>query len=107
MTEQDPYFRHKSLQEVQDRFDRDRDLDFEHTLDRTAASASDTGFDRWLHNLEFAILALAGEVGELANLVKKARRQLWRAEPATLDLPAARSELADILSYTLKFANLA
>lgn len=95
-----------NLQELQRQFDRDRDLDFERAVSADPQIGG-RSVDRWLHNLEFATLALAGEVGELANLVKKARRQLWRSEDPALDVPAAKSELADIVSYALKFANLA
>jgi NTP pyrophosphatase (non-canonical NTP hydrolase)/deoxyadenosine/deoxycytidine kinase len=59
-----------------------------------------------LHRVEFACLALAGEVGELANIVKKARRAIWTGGKAGLDLQALKDELADVVAYTLKLANL-
>jgi NTP pyrophosphatase (non-canonical NTP hydrolase)/deoxyadenosine/deoxycytidine kinase len=59
-----------------------------------------------LEGLEFAALALAGEVGEVANLLKKARRAAWRGEPVALDRGELSRELADVLAYTLKLSNL-
>lgn len=55
-----------------------------------------------LEALEHLLVCIAGEVGELANVVKKVRRgdrQLDEARPAIVD------ETADILIYVVKLAN--
>lgn len=55
-----------------------------------------------LQSLEHLLVCIAGEVGELANVVKKVRRgdrSLDDARPAIID------ESADILIYVVKLAN--
>lgn len=58
-----------------------------------------------LARLEYAVIGLMGEVGEIANLVKKARRGLARGlgDGRPL-LPELSEEVADVLSYLLKIA---
>lgn len=80
------------LQLFQERFDR--------------ACNFDPPKESELEGLEFAALALAGEVGEVANVLKKARRALWRGESVALDKRELSKELADVLAYTLKLSNL-
>lgn len=96
-----------SLQELQGRFDSSRGFDFER---RASSGGSGDGgadaWDLWLHNLEYATLAIAGESGELANIIKKARRVVWTSGGHRLDTKAVQSELADILAYVLKCANV-
>lgn len=60
-----------------------------------------------LDGLEFAALAIAGEVGEVANLLKKVRRARWRGEEASVDQRDLEAEVADIFAYVLKLSNLA
>jgi NTP pyrophosphatase (non-canonical NTP hydrolase) len=60
-----------------------------------------------LRQLEFATLALAGEVGELANLVKRTRRTTLKGsevDPAWIE--AMKLETADVLAYLLKLSNV-
>jgi len=54
-------------------------------------------------NLEHLIVCLAGELGEFANIVKKVRRGDFEYEHVSTDLT---NELADVLAYMLKTANL-
>jgi NTP pyrophosphatase (non-canonical NTP hydrolase) len=57
--------------------------------------------------MEYVVLALAGEVGELANLVKKRRRALLMGEAADPSLePRIQDECADVFAYLLKLCNL-
>ena len=77
---------------------------FQERFDRACNFEPPQGDD--LDGLEFAALALAGEVGEVANLLKKARRAAWRGESITLDKHELSRELADVLAYTLKLSNL-
>jgi thymidylate kinase/NTP pyrophosphatase (non-canonical NTP hydrolase) len=61
-----------------------------------------------LSKLEFALMGLAGEVGEVAGILKRARRN--EAQTGAMG-PAAfaglNDEIADILSYVLKLAHAA
>lgn len=86
-----------ALQDFQARFDAAHGLGF-------PAAPGDRSAQ--LHRIEFATLALAGEVGELANVVKKARRAMWTGAGAELDRERCADELADVVAYTLKLANL-
>jgi len=52
------------------------------------------------HDIRFLTLALCGEVGELANVIKKQ----WRGDSAAIS-DEARLELADVLAYTLMLAH--
>src|SRR5947209_347056 len=82
------------LQELQAEFDRDHGLDFDRYSVLTDQSRTFTG------------LALAGEVGELANALKKAQRAMWRGEDPTPHLRLASEEIGDIFAYLLKLATL-
>jgi NTP pyrophosphatase (non-canonical NTP hydrolase) len=63
--------------------------------------------DAQQRRLEFVVLAMAGEVGELANIVKKTRRaMLLKQEPASDHTRAIRDECADVFAYLLKLCNL-
>lgn len=56
-----------------------------------------------LAGLEYSLIGMTGEVGEIANILKRARRSKSHGEPGNglLELPG---EVADVLSYLLKFA---
>lgn len=59
-----------------------------------------------LARLEYAVIGLMGEVGEIANLVKKARRERALGVDVSGQLsPALSGEVADVLSYLLKLAS--
>ncbi len=65
------------------------------------------GYEDFLDRLEYLVVALAGEVGEFANIVKKMRREymhLGLEERERLD--QLREELIDIFIYTVITANL-
>lgn len=85
------------LQLLQSQFDSACGFDF---------PAADTEPHASLHRIEFAALALCGEAGEVANLVKKTRRATWLGRPSEPEPAALADELADVLAYTLKLANL-
>jgi thymidylate kinase/NTP pyrophosphatase (non-canonical NTP hydrolase) len=61
--------------------------------------------DDTLSRLEYSAIGLMGEVGEIANLIKKARREqalgLEESRKLTSELPG---EVADVLAYLLKLA---
>lgn len=82
------------LQEAQAEFDRGRGFDFD------AKNRSE------VERLSFAGLALCGEVGELANALKKAQRARWLGEDPAAYLKQAADELGDVLAYLLKTATL-
>jgi NTP pyrophosphatase (non-canonical NTP hydrolase)/deoxyadenosine/deoxycytidine kinase len=91
-------------QEWQQTFDRSRG--FDHRLFSDGAVAADgQSAESTLRLIEFCALALAGEVGELANLVKKARRSAWLAEDPSAYIQRAGDELGDVLAYLLKLAS--
>ena len=56
--------------------------------------------------LEFSLIGLTGEVGEIANIIKKARRSLATGTTED-DLRMLPEEAADVLSYLLKIAGQA
>jgi thymidylate kinase/NTP pyrophosphatase (non-canonical NTP hydrolase) len=61
-----------------------------------------------LPRLEYSLIGLTGEVGEIANIIKRARRN--QAQGIFVDsapLPDLREEVADVLSYLLKLAQQA
>jgi NTP pyrophosphatase (non-canonical NTP hydrolase)/deoxyadenosine/deoxycytidine kinase len=68
-------------------------------FDATANSAD------FLGGLEFTALALSGEVGEVANLLKKMRRASWRDETVEVERDELAAELGDVLAYAMKLAN--
>lgn len=64
--------------------------------------------DRWfgdkdVNNLPFMVLALCGETGELANLIKKVERGSLPFEEAVEDI---REETVDVFTYLLNVAGL-
>lgn len=63
--------------------------------------------DAKIRRAEYIALALAGEVGELANALKKVRRQLLQGESSSPECwDGVREEAADVLAYLLKLCNL-
>jgi deoxyadenosine/deoxycytidine kinase/NTP pyrophosphatase (non-canonical NTP hydrolase) len=61
-----------------------------------------------LNQIEFVVLALAGEVGELCDRTKRTRRQLALRGPRTsFQIPDLSTDVGDILAYLLKFSNIA
>lgn len=82
------------LQRIQAAFDRQHGFEF--------ASAA-TGHD--LARSVFASLALCGEVGELANQIKKAQRSAWLGEDPAEHIARAKLEVGGILAYLLKLSN--
>ncbi|KJF20138.1 nucleotide pyrophosphohydrolase [Rhodococcus sp. AD45-ID] len=80
------------LTEIQQRFDRSRETNFPWSQPVTADDHS-----ALLHNT----VGLAGEVGELANLVKKFDRGDFPFAKLISELPG---ELADILIYVIKIS---
>lgn len=104
----------QELQQLQERFDRDRGFDFPELTSREGLQLNFRGMqeedaaalEATLRRVEYAALALGGEVGELANAVKKARRAFWQGESPDAALANARHEVADVLAYLLKFASL-
>lgn len=80
------------LVEMQRRFDSVRETTFPWSLPISAENSS-----ALTHN----VLALAGEVGELANLVKKFDRGDFSFEDLKKSMPG---ELADILIYLIKIS---
>lgn len=61
-----------------------------------------------LGRLEYALIGLTGEVGEIANIIKKARRGRAQGLTAEQLVPIALAEeVADVFSYLLKLADQA
>lgn len=59
-----------------------------------------------LSRLEYSLIGLTGEVGEIANVIKKARRDRARGEALPDGIPAGLSdEVADAFSYLLKLSD--
>jgi deoxyadenosine/deoxycytidine kinase/NTP pyrophosphatase (non-canonical NTP hydrolase) len=89
----------RDLQQLQQRFDTSRGFDFGDGLETLSAKSRETLL------VQFIALALSGEVGELANDVKKVvRARLLGSEHANWE--QASGELGDILAYLLKMANV-
>lgn len=86
-----------ALQRAQAEFDASAGFDF---------PAAGEDLDGWLHRVEYSALALCGEAGELADVVKKARRARWLGHEVGGRLEQAGAELADVLAYVLKLSNL-
>lgn len=98
------------LQQLQQRFDASRGFNFEEALGLGSAESGRPGVtsphDSDLRRLEYTTLALSGEVGELANVIKKARRSLWLGQTPEPFADVVSDELADILSYVLKISHI-
>ncbi|RYG82930.1 MAG: hypothetical protein EON59_13995 [Alphaproteobacteria bacterium] len=61
-----------------------------------------------LSRLEYSLIGLTGEVGEIANIIKKARRGRALAETnERAMLMGLGAEIADVMSYLLKLADQA
>jgi deoxyadenosine/deoxycytidine kinase/NTP pyrophosphatase (non-canonical NTP hydrolase) len=82
----------RDLQVLQRHFDESRGFNFEGKATKESL-------------LQFSVLALCGEVGELANKIKKDVRAKMLDSTGTAGEDAA-GELGDILAYLLKVANL-
>ena len=87
----------KEIQEIQDKFDHEY---FEKWWD----VESDTGY---IHRLEFLTLALTGELGEFANIVKKISRDhmSFKSKPDDERLEHLKEELTDCFIYLMVIAN--
>lgn len=59
-------------------------------------------FDDRMEHSRYMALALAGEVGELCNLVKKE----WRGDPKGLDGKALLDEASDVFVYWVNFCHV-
>jgi NTP pyrophosphatase (non-canonical NTP hydrolase)/deoxyadenosine/deoxycytidine kinase len=81
-----------ALQQFQQRFDRTRGFAPADSLNEIA-------------ELDFSILALCGETGELANSLKKFHRARWLGHRPRFPLDEIRDEVADVLAYLLKVCN--
>jgi len=65
------------------------------------------GYEDFLDRLEYLVVALTGEIGEFANLVKKLRREYMHMGIEKNEyVSRLREELTDIFIYTLIAANL-
>lgn len=82
------------LQKMQATFDRQHGFNF------FAATGSNH-----LTRAAFSSLALCGEIGELANQIKKAQRAAWLGEDATQHIAQAKLEVGGILAYLLKLSS--
>ena len=91
------------LQGLQAAFDRSRGFDFPEAA--LADELLNRDHDARLRSIEFATMGLAGEIGEVANQVKKARREFWTGGDPERNIDAAATELADIYAYLLKLAS--
>lgn len=64
-------------------------------------------YEDFLDRLEYLTVALAGEVGEFANLVKKMRREYLHRNMERRDIiESLMEELTDVFIYVLITANL-
>ena len=92
------------LQEVQSSFDRSRGFQFEKFSEKIE-SLGISDLDRALL-LQFSSLGICGEVGELANKIKKISRSKMLDDDFVTNYSECLGELADVLSYLLKISNL-
>ena len=92
---------------LQDIFDRSRAFDFSHLDNRQSSRSMKAGVNEGqLKRIEFITLALAGEIGEFANKVKKTRRAVWMGKELKYSLQEGDEEIGDIFAYLLKLSNV-
>ena len=82
----------KEILKLQKEFDKKHKINFNWAEDISGKN---------LHQLQFLVLCLTGEVGELANLVKKVVRGDEQYEPTKGRIT---EELTDVFIYVLKLA---
>lgn len=91
--------------ELQELFDLQRDFDRRHGW-----GVDSVPIEHRMEVLEHQIIGLVGEVGELANLVKKARLRIGRkttVSRAFEDIsPDVKEELTDVLIYLIRLFQL-
>jgi NTP pyrophosphatase (non-canonical NTP hydrolase) len=93
------------LQALQAAFDASRGFDFDEALGRLEPATLRPS-EATLRRLEFIALAICGEAGELANVIKKARRSAWLDAAPEASTVSIGFESADVLAYLLKLANV-
>ncbi|HIQ13488.1 MAG TPA: nucleotide pyrophosphohydrolase [Thermoprotei archaeon] len=87
----------KELQSIQRRFDLEYFPEFWRIMN----------YEDFLDRLEYITVALAGEIGEFANIVKKMRREYLHVNRERRDyLDTLKEELTDIFIYVLIASNL-
>jgi deoxyadenosine/deoxycytidine kinase/NTP pyrophosphatase (non-canonical NTP hydrolase) len=91
----------RELQQLQQSFDISRGFDFTDALNALGENAIREDI-----LLQFSALALCGEVGELANNIKKTVRAKLLNQEESSHRDGARHELGDVLAYLLKMSNL-
>jgi NTP pyrophosphatase (non-canonical NTP hydrolase) len=70
-----------------------------------AAGAAQSDLTLRLGKLEFALMGLAGEVGEVAGILKRARREVAQSGHIDTGIPdGLEGETADVLAYLLKLS---
>lgn len=85
----------------------DRVVDVQQSLPSVTEDVLNPAVDGLIRRMEYVGLALAGEVGELCNQIKKTRRLLLQGERLEeVDLGELQREVADIFAYLLKLSNL-
>lgn len=87
-------------------FDQSRGFDRLPFSSADAGGARTASFVEKLSMMEFAAIALGGEIGELLNGVKKIRRRLALDGVEAMNAADLHSEIADIYSYLLKLSNI-
>jgi NTP pyrophosphatase (non-canonical NTP hydrolase) len=92
-----------TLQDLQREFDSTHGLE---GIDAVVGSRGHKSLSAKTGAAAFAALALAGECGEVANSIKKALRAQHLDREAKVHLDIAKEELADVLAYLLKLANV-
>lgn len=88
----------EDLSRIQSSFDQSRGI-------ADLPYAKGQAMEDTLARLEYAVIGLIGEVGEIANLIKKARRgQALDVDESGHLTSELSAEVADVLSYLLKLA---
>jgi NTP pyrophosphatase (non-canonical NTP hydrolase) len=78
-----------------------REFDKKHGWDWSSSSQEDK-----IKNLQYGTIALAGEVGEFANTVKKILREFQVLNKISeKDYEKMKEELVDVFIYTIKLAD--